>query len=134
MNGLGYKSFFASIAITLFASNSFAMNSVDQGLKNAAVIQQAVETLRQNPEATKLVSELKNADDKAKTGLIQRLKEILAPLKFSILLGCIVGAAITKGYLNYQLISSATADCIGRGYSGFSVDFGSGNYSCYQAL
>ncbi|MFH1254294.1 MAG: hypothetical protein V1646_02575 [bacterium] len=77
MNGLGYKSFFASIAITLFASNSFAMHSADQGLENAAVIQQTVEVLRQDPEATKLVLELKNADDKAKIGLIQRFKEFL---------------------------------------------------------
>jgi len=145
MNSLGYKSFFASIAITFFASNSFAMNSADQGLENAAVIQQAVEVLRQDPEATKLVSELKNnSDDKAIMGrLMQRLKEILAPHRISlgrikelagaVIRGLIVGAflgAVVRGSLNYQLISSASADCIGRGYDGVSIDLDLGNYSC----
>jgi hypothetical protein len=132
MNGLGYKSFFASIAITLFASNSFAMSSAAKGLENGTAVQQAVEILRQNPEVTKLVSELKSADDKSKMGLMQRCEEILIPLIIlSVGVTMVALKLLISGYLNSQRISSAAADCLSRGYDGYLVDFDSGTYSCH---
>ena len=103
MNNLGYKSFFASIAITLFTSNSFAMNSADQGLENGAVIQQAVEVLSQDPETTKLMSELKNnsGDKTIIDRLIQRVKDVLNSSNGKIAVHRVIQTIIILGALKY---------------------------------
>ena len=95
MNSLGYKSFFASIAITLFASNSFAMNSTAQGLENNIAVQQAVEVLCQDPEVVKIASELKSTDDTTVIGrLVQRIKEVLSSSRCKSTIHAIVKTTI----------------------------------------